>query len=113
MHIEGPGKRVTIYIGESDRWGHRTLYEAIVELLRKEGCAGATVIKGIEGFGKASRIHTANILRLSEDLPVIIIFVDTAERVNAVLPKVDAMISGGLMIVDDVHVYRYSDGESA
>ena len=111
MHFEGPGRRVTIYIGESDRWEHRTLYEAIVELLRKEGCAGATVVKGIEGFGAASRLHTANILRLSEDLPVVVTFVDSPEQVDAVLPKIDAMITGGLMTVEDVHVYRYSDGK--
>jgi PII-like signaling protein len=110
MHIEGPGKRVTIYLGESDKFGHRVLYEAIVELLRAEGCAGATVVKGAMGFGKASRIHTSSILRLSEDLPVMVIFADTAERVEAVMPRINEMLSGGLVIVDDVHIARYSDG---
>ncbi len=110
MHIEGPGKRVTIYLGESDRWERRPLSDAIVELLRREGCAGATVVRGVEGFGKASRIHTANVLRLSEDLPVVVVFVDTPERVEAVLPKVDGMMGGGLIVVEDVHVHRYSDG---
>ena len=113
MHIEGSGKRVTIYIGESDRHGHQTLYEAIVQLLRSEGCAGATVLKGVEGFGKSSRVHTANILVLSQDLPVVVIFVDTPERVDAVLPKIDEMMGGGLIVVEDVHVYRYSDGGGA
>jgi len=108
MHIEGPGKRVTIYIGEADRWEHRTLYEAIVEVLRAEGCAGATVLRGVMGFGKSSRMHSANILRLSEDLPVVIVFVDTPERVDAVMPKLEQMITGGLVIVDDVHVQKYS-----
>lgn len=110
MHIEGPGKRVTVFIGESDRHEHRALYEAIVELLRSEGCAGATVTKGVMGFGAASRVHTANILRLSEDLPVSIVFVDTAERVDAVLPRIEEMLSGGLVVVDDVYVWRYSGG---
>jgi len=111
MHIEGPGKRVTIYLGESDRYGHELLYEAIVMLLRKEGCAGATVVKGTMGFGKSSRIHTSSILRLSEDLPVMVIFADTAERVEAIMPRIDEMLSGGLVIVEDVHVARYSHGE--
>lgn len=110
MHIEGPGKRVTIYLGESDKFGHKVLYEAIVELLRAEGCAGATVVKGAMGFGKASRIHTSSILRLSEDLPVMVIFADTAERVEAVMPRINEMLSGGLVIVEDVHIARYSDG---
>lgn len=109
MMIEGDAKRVSIYMGESDRWHHQTLHTAIVEMLRREGCAGATVVKGIEGFGKNSRIHTANVLRLSEDLPVIVIFVDTAERVERVMPTIDDMLGGGLVIVEDVHVRRYSD----
>ena len=111
MHIEGPGKRVTIYLGESDKFGHKALYEAIVELLRAEGCAGATVIKGAMGFGKNSRIHTSSILRLSEDLPVMVIFVDTAERVDAIMPRISEMLSGGLVIVEDVDIARYSEGQ--
>ena len=113
MHIEGPGKRVTIHVGESDRWGHTTLYEAIVRMLREEGCAGATVLRGVMGFGKSSRIHTSNVLVLSEDLPVVIVFVDTAQRVEAVLPRIDEMMSGGLVIVEDVHVARYSEDSEA
>jgi uncharacterized protein len=111
MHIEGPGKRVTMYVGESDRWERRSLYEAVVEMLRAEGCAGATVLRGMMGFGKNSRIHTANILVLSEDLPVMIVFVDTPERVDAVMPRIDEMLSGGLVIVEDVHIHRYSAGD--
>ncbi len=109
MKIEGDAKRVTIFIGESDRWHHQPLHTAIVELLRKEGLAGATVVKGVEGFGKNSRIHTASILRLSEDLPVVLTFVDLAERVEAVMPAIDEMVGGGLVIVEDVHVRKYSD----
>lgn len=109
MNIEGDAKRVTIFIGESDRWEHRPLHTALVEMLRKQGCAGATVLKGVEGFGKNSRIHTASILRLSEDLPVMLVFVDTPERVEAVMPLVDEMVGGGLVVVEDVHVRKYSD----
>lgn len=109
MRIEGDAKRVTIFIGESDRWHHQALYTAIVQMLRREGAAGATVLKGVEGFGKNSRIHTASILRLSEDLPVILTFIDTPERVEAVMPQIDEMIGGGLVTVEDVHVRKYSD----
>lgn len=110
MKIEGDAKRVTIFIGESDRWHHQPLHTAIVEMLRKEGLAGATVVKGVEGFGKNSRrIHTASILRLSEDLPVVVTFVDIPERVESILPRIDEMVGGGLVIVEDVHVRRYSD----
>ena len=109
MQIEGDAKRVTVFIGESDRWHHQALHTAIVELLRQEGCAGATVVKGIEGFGKNSRIHTASILRLSEDLPIVLTFVDTPERVEAIMPRIDEMMGGGLVVVEDVHVRRYSD----
>lgn len=109
MRIEDAAQRVTIYIGEADRWHHQPLHTAIVEMLRREGCAGATVVKGIEGFGKNSRIHTAAILRLSEDLPIVVTFIDTAERVEAVLPAIDEMVGAGLVTVEDVQVRRYSD----
>jgi uncharacterized protein len=109
VKIEGDAKRVTVFIGESDRWHHQALYTAIVQMLRREGAAGATVLKGVEGFGKNSRIHTASILRLSEDLPVILTFIDTPERVEAVMPQIDEMIGGGLVTVEDVHVRKYSD----
>jgi PII-like signaling protein len=108
VDIEGVAKRVTIYMGESDRWHHQVLHTAIVEMLRSEGCAGATVVRGVEGFGKDSRIHTANVLRLSEDLPVILTFVDKPERVAAVMPRIDEMVGGGLVLVEDVHIHRYS-----
>ena len=108
MDIEGDAKRVTIFIGESDRWHHQPLHTAIVEMLRREGCAGATVLKGVEGFGKNSRIHTASILVLSQDLPVVLTFVDTPERVEAVMLKIDEMVGGGMVIVEDVHVRKYS-----
>ena len=109
MRIEGDAKRVTIFIGESDRYHHQPLHTAIVEMLRREGAAGVTVANGVEGFGKNSRLHTASILRLSEDLPVMLTYVDTPERVERLLPAIDEMMTGGLVIVEDVHVRRYSD----
>lgn len=113
MDIEGRATRVMIYMGESDRWQHRPLHSAIVEMLRQEGCAGATVVKGVEGFGKASRLHTANILRLSEDLPVVLTYIDTPDRVRRVMPRIEQMVGGGLIVVEEVQVRRYTDGGGA
>lgn len=97
-----------IFVGESDSHDGRPLYQAIVEVLRREGLAGATVLRGIEGFGKSSRLHTAHILRLSEDLPIVIECVDSADRIEAILPSLDAMIGDGLVTLErvDVRVYR-------
>lgn len=97
-----------IFVGESDSHDGRPLYQAIVEALRREGLAGATVLRGIEGFGKSSRLHTAHILRLSEDLPIVIECVDTADRIEAILPSLDTMIGDGLVTLErvDVRVYR-------
>ena len=105
--MEGEGKLLRIFIGESDRWHGRPLYEAIVQLVRKEGLAGATVIRGIEGFGADSRMHTSRILRLSEDLPVLIEVVDTAENIDRVLPLLDPMVTEGMVTVERVHVIAY------
>ena len=101
-----------IFIGESDTYEGRPLYEAIVLALRREGLAGATVLRGIEGFGKSSRVHTAHILRLSEDLPIVIECVDTFEKIEAILPTLDTMIGDGLVTMErvDVRVYR-AEGE--
>ena len=110
MTIEGKAKLLAIYIGESDHQQHRPLYQALVEKLREQGIAGATVLRGIEGFGKSSRIHTASILRMSEDLPVIIEVVDTEDRIRAVLPLVEGMVEGGLITLRDVEVIAYRAG---
>ena len=110
MKIEGPGKWMRIYIGESDRWHGKPLYQALVELLRREGLAGATVLRGVEGFGGHSRIHTARVLRLSEDLPLVVEVVDRAERIEAILPQIDAMVSEGLVTIMDVDVLMYRSG---
>jgi hypothetical protein len=97
-----------IFIGESDTHEGRPAYQAIVETLRRQGLAGVTVLRGIEGFGKSSRLHTAHILRLSEDLPIVIECVDTADKIEAILPTLDAMIGDGLVTLErvDVRVYR-------
>jgi len=107
MKIEGTGLLARIYIGESDTWHGHPLYEAIVHLLRERGLAGATVLRGIEGFGAKARLHTTRILRLSEDLPVLIEVVDTEERIRAILPELDAMVSDGLITLETVEVIAY------
>ena len=112
MKIEGEGKLVRIFIGESDRWEGRPLYEAIVHRVHEEGGAGATVLRGIEGFGAHSRIHTARILRLSQDLPIVIEIVDTSERIDALLPKLDGMITEGLITVEKVRILKYEAGRN-
>ena len=96
-----------IFIGESDRWEHKPLYEAIVLKAREMHLAGATVLRGPMGFGKSSRLHTAKILRLSMDLPLVIEIVDSEERINAFLPELDKMIGGGLVTVEKVKVIEY------
>lgn len=107
MEDVADGKLLRIFIGEDDEFGGRPLYEAIVELLRREGVAGATVFRGIEGFGASSRIHTAKVLRLSQDLPIVIESVDRAENIERVLPQLDRMISEGLVTVEKAEVRLY------
>jgi PII-like signaling protein len=113
MKIEGTGLLVRIYVGESDQWHGRPLYEAIVHLLRDRGLAGATVLRGIEGFGAKAHIHTTRILRLSEDLPVLIEIVDEETRIRAILPELDTMVKDGLITLERVEVIAYrADGRS-
>ena len=97
-----------IFIGESDRQGHRPLYEALVELFRKEGLAGTTVLRGVSGFGAHSVFHTAKLLQLSTDMPIIIEVVDAQEKIDAVMPRVDEMMDGGLVTMEKVTVIRYT-----
>lgn len=108
MDQQTNARLLRIFIGESDTYDGRPLYQAIVETLRREGLAGATVLRGIEGFGKSSRLHTAHILRLSEDLPIVIECVDTDDKIEAVLPTLDDMIGDGLVTMErvEVRVYR-------
>ena len=101
-----------VFIGESDTWHGRPLYQAIVHRLREEGLAGATVLRGIEGYGARSHLHTARILRLSEDLPLVVEVVDTAENIERVLPVLDTMVSGGLVTLERVEVLTYRAGRS-
>lgn len=110
MKLEGHGKLLRIFIGESDTWHGKPLYQAIVERARADGVAGATVIRAIEGYGAKSRLHTARILRLSQDLPLVIEIVDTEENVRAILPALDEMIGDGLMTLEDVEVISYRPG---
>jgi hypothetical protein len=110
MDPQSDARLLRIFIGESDSHDGRPLYQAIVETLRREGLAGATVLRGIEGFGKSSRLHTAHILRLSEDLPIVIECVDTGDKVEAVLPVLDEMIGDGLVTLERVEVRVYRAG---
>jgi uncharacterized protein len=112
MKIEGEARRVRVYIGESDHWHGKPLYTAIVERCRQEGLAGATVLRGIEGFGAHSRIHTARILRLSEDLPIVVEIIDRPNRIDLLLPILDEMVTEGLITVENVHVLKYVHGEA-
>jgi PII-like signaling protein len=107
MTIEGEALLVRVYIGESDTHDGRPLYDAIVRLLRQQGIRGVSVFRGIEGFGRSSRVHTTRILALSEDLPILIEAVDEADRVRAVLPELETMVGGGLITLEKVEVLVY------
>ncbi|MHB8420699.1 MAG: DUF190 domain-containing protein [Myxococcales bacterium] len=106
--LDGEQSLVRIFIGESDQWKHEPLATALLARLRQEGFAGATVFHGVAGFGAHSVVHTSHILRLSEDLPVLIEMVDTQERVQALLPILDEMVQEGLVTVEKVRVLRYA-----
>jgi uncharacterized protein len=110
MQLPHEAELLRIFIGESDKMDGRPLYEVIVHEARKRGMAGATVLRGIQGFGAHSRMHTAKILRLSEDLPLIIEIVDSPERIAAFLPDLDKMIDEGLVTLEKVRVIAYRHG---
>ena len=116
MKISGAGKLLRIFVGESDRCHGRPLYEAIMLKARELGLAGATVWRGIAGYGAASRVHTAKLLRLSEDLPVIIEIVDSEEKLMAVLAELDALMEaaggGGLMTLEKAEIIKYTHGRT-
>jgi PII-like signaling protein len=107
MKLSGPSRRLSIFIGETDQYHHTPLYHEIVARAKEAGLAGASVFRGIEGYGATSRIHTTRILSLSEDLPLVVIIVDTAEKIEAFLPQLDELIAEGLVIIDDVEVIKY------
>src|SRR5215475_11802096 len=102
--FEGERTLMRIHIGESDKWHGKSLHEAIVELLRHEGFSGATVLRGVGGYGGTSTYHTDKILRLSQDLPIV---VEAAEKIEAILPRLDEMIGGGLVTLEKVRVILY------
>jgi len=101
-------KRVTVYVGETDRHHGTPLYEAILAMLKREGVAGATAVRGLMGYGESAHMHAAHLLDVSEDLPVLVVFVDSNETVSRVLPLLDSMIGSGLVTVEDVTAIRYS-----
>jgi len=105
--FEGERTLMRIHIGESDKWHGRPLHEAIVVLLRKEGFSGATVLRGVGGYGGSSIYHTDKLLRLSQDLPIIVEVIETQERIDQILPRVDEMVEGGLITLEKVRVILY------
>jgi uncharacterized protein len=113
MTIEGEALLVRIYIGESDTWHGRPLYDAIVRLFRERHIRGVSVFRGIEGYGRSSRVHTTRVLALSEDLPILVEAVDAADRIRAIMPELEPMIGGGLVTLEKLEVVVYRGGESA
>ncbi|WP_055489645.1 DUF190 domain-containing protein [Streptomyces sp. TP-A0356] len=111
--LTGRGLRLTVYLGEHDIWHHRPLYSEIVHRAHTAGLAGASVFRGIEGFGASSIVHTSRLLSLSEDLPVAVVVVDTEERVRAFLPQLDDLLTEGLVTLDDCEVIRYAGRNAA
>ena len=111
MQIPHDAVLLRIFIGESDRWEHKPLYEAIVLKARELHLAGATVLRGSMGFGKSSRLHTAKILRLSMDLPLVIEIVDSEEKIHSFLPVLEKMMGGGLLTMEKVKVIDYRAGD--
>ena len=107
MKLEGPQQRLTIYIGESDRHGHTPLATEIVQRAHAAGLAGASVFRGVEGYGASNHIHTTRILSLSDDLPIAIVIVDRPDAITAFLPDLDELITEGLVVVEDIHVVKY------
>ncbi|MEU5364202.1 DUF190 domain-containing protein [Streptomyces sp. NPDC005925] len=106
--LTGRALRLTVFVGENDTWHRRPLYTEIVHRAHAAGLAGASVFRGIEGFGASSLIHTVRLLSLSEDLPVAVVIVDTEERVRAFLPQLEELVTGRLVTIDDCEVVRYT-----
>ena len=108
MTLQGRATRLTILIGESDQAHHHPLYTEIVHRAHQAGLAGASVFRGVEGFGKSNQLHTTRLLSLSEDLPVAVVIVDTDERIREFLPQIDELVSQGLVLLDQVEVVKYA-----
>jgi PII-like signaling protein len=105
--FEGERTLMRIHIGESDKWHGKLLYEAIVEMLRKQGFSGVTVLRGVGGYGGSSVYHTDKLLRLSQDLPIILEVIESQERIDQILPRLDEMVEGGLITLERVRVILY------
>jgi PII-like signaling protein len=108
MKLSGTARRLTVFLGEDDTWHHKPLYTEIVHRAHRAGLAGASVVRGIEGYGGSSpRVHTSRLLSLSEDLPVVVIIIDTPEKIDAFLPEVEEVLGEGLAVVEDVEVVTH------
>jgi PII-like signaling protein len=107
---QGPARRVTVYVGEDDVWHHRPLYSEIVHRAHQAGLAGASVFRGIEGFGRSARVHTSRLLSLSENLPVAVVVIDTPDRIEEFLPVLAELVPEALVVVDDVQVVGSGSG---
>lgn len=111
VRLAGRAVRLSIFVGEGDLWHHKSLYAEIVHRAHQAGLAGATVVRGLEGFGASSRIHTPHLFRLSEDLPLLIVIVDNEQRIQEFLPHLDDLDISGLVFLDEVEVIRYVAGQ--
>lgn len=113
MRSSGPARRLTVLVGEGDHWHHRPVFTEIVHRAHAAGLAGASVFRGVEGYGGSNLIHTNRLLSLSEDLPVAVVIVDDADRIDAFLPQLDELMQGGLVLLDDIIRYLPSREEPA
>lgn len=111
--LTGTALRVTVFIGETDLWHHKPVYSEIVHRAREAGLAGASVFRGIEGFGASTLVHTQRLLSLSEDLPVAVVIVDDEDKIRTFLPQLDELVTEGLVILDDCEVIRYAGRDRA
>jgi uncharacterized protein len=111
--LDGEQKMLRIFLGEGDRWEGQLLHVALLERFRKEGIAGATVFRGVAGYGASSVVHSAHLLAMSQDLPLLVEVVDTTEHIERMLPIIDAMMTKGLVTVEDVHVIHYAPGAAS
>lgn len=111
--LDGEQVLMRIFIGEADKYGHEPLYQALVELFRREGLAGATVLRAILGFGAKSHLHAAHLLRLSQDLPIVVEVVDSQDNIDRVMPEVDRIVREGLITMEKVRVLRYAPSDTS
>lgn len=113
MRVEEPAVRLTVSVGESRQWQHHPVYVEVVRRARAAGLAGAAVYRGVEGFGASRELHTTRLLSLTEDLPVMVVMVDTAERIDAFLPVLDEVVNHGLITIEPVRAIRYLNPDEA